>query len=65
MVCIWWDQKSVVNYELLKGNEAIIAVCYQEQLVGLSQPLKEKYFEYVNRHDKMVFRRDNVRPHIA
>ena len=29
-----------VHYELLKCNETITAVCYQEQLVNLSQGLK-------------------------
>ena len=65
MLYIWWDQKSVVYDELLKHNETIISVCYQKQLVNLSQPLKEKCPEYVNRHNKVTFQHDNARTQIV
>ena len=29
MLCVWWDQKGVVYYELLKSGETAITKCYQ------------------------------------
>jgi len=65
MLCIWWDQKGVVYYELLKPNETITGERYQQQLMQLSRVLKVKRPEYAKRHDKVVFQHDNARPHVA
>ena len=40
MLCIWWDQKGIVYYELLKPGETITAIRYQQQLINLNQVLK-------------------------
>ena len=65
MLCIWWDQKGIVYYELLKPGETITAIRYQQQLINLNQVLKEKRAEYAKRHDKVIFQHDNARPHVA
>ena len=65
MLCIWWDQKGIVYYELLKPGETITAIRYQQQLINLNQVLKEKRAEYGKRHDKVIFQHDNARPHVA
>jgi [histone H3]-lysine36 N-dimethyltransferase SETMAR len=65
MLCIWWDQKGVVYYELLKPNETITGERYQQQLMQLSRALKVKRPEYAKRHDKVIFQHDNARPHVA
>ena len=65
MLCIWWDQKGVVYYKLLKPNETITGERYQQQLMQLSRALKVKRPEYAKRHDKVVFQHDNARPHVA
>ena len=65
MLCIWWDQKGIVYYELLKPGETITAIRYQHQLINLNQVLKEKRPEYSKRHDKVIFQHDNARPHVA
>jgi len=64
MLCIWWDQKGLVYYELLKPGDSITGDRYQLQLIRLSRALREKRPEYEQRHDK-VFLHDNVRPHVA
>lgn len=65
MLCIWWDQKGVVFYELLKPRQTINAELYQQQLNKVSRALREKRPEYAKRHDKVIFQHDNARPHVA
>ena len=36
MLCVWWDQESVIYYELLKSGETVNAHRYHQQLVGLN-----------------------------
>ena len=40
MFCVWWDQKGVIYYELLKPE------CYRQQMIDLNQVLREKRPEY-------------------
>ena len=65
MLCIWWNQKGLVYYELLKPDDSITGVRYRLQLIRLSRALREKRPEYEQRHDKVIFLRDNARPHVA
>ena len=63
MLCIWWDQKGVVYYELLKPGDSMTGD--RLQLIRLSRALQEKRPEYEQRHDKVIFLHDNARPHVA
>ena len=65
MLCIWWDQKGVVYYELLKPSETITGDRYRQQLIELNRALKQKRPVYAERHDKLIFQHDNARPHVA
>lgn len=65
MLCIWWDQKGVIYFELLKPNETISGDRYRTQLMRLSRALKEKRPEYEQRHDKVILQHDNARPHVS
>lgn len=56
MLYIWWGEKGVVYYELLKSGESITRHFYREQLAQLSRKLKEKQQEYGKRHDKVILR---------
>jgi len=60
MLCIWWDQKGLVYYELLKPGDR-----YRLQLIRLNRALREKRPEYEQRHDKVILLHDNARPHVA
>jgi len=64
MLCIWWDQKSLVYYELLKPDDSITGNRYR-QLIRLSRALREKRPEYEQRYDKVILLYDNARPHVA
>jgi len=65
MLCIWWDQKGVVYYELLQPGDTITGDRYRLQLMRLSRALREERPEYKQRHDKVILLHDNARPHVA
>lgn len=46
MLCVWWDQKGVVYYELLKPGETINTQRYQQQIIELARELCKKRPEY-------------------
>jgi histone-lysine N-methyltransferase SETMAR len=45
MLCIWWDQRGVVYYELLKQGQTISGEVYRRQLMRLKQAIGEKRLE--------------------
>ena len=65
MLCIWWDQKGVLYYELLKPGETIIGERYRTQLIRLKRAIAEKRPEYATIHEAIIFHHDNARPHVA
>lgn len=65
MLCIWWDQKGVVYYELLQPSETIDGALYRRQLIRLNRALQAKRPEYAERHTKIILQHDNARPHVA
>jgi len=64
MLCIWWDQKGVVYYELLKPGETVNTKRYQQQLIDLNRSLLKKRPEYQRQH-KIIFLHDNASSHTA
>ena len=65
MLCIWWDQKGIVYYELLQPGTTINAQFYKKILTQLSLELQHKRPEYAKRHEKIIFQHDNTKPHVA
>jgi len=65
MLCIWWDQKDLVYYKLLKPGDSITGDRYWLQLIRLSRVLRKKRSEYEQKHDKVILLHDNARPHVA
>ena len=64
MLCMWWDWKGIVHYELLSSNQTINSELYCEQLQRLQQAIKRKRPELINRRG-VVFHHDNARPHTS
>ena len=64
MLCIWWDWKVVLYYELLPENQMINSSKYCSQLDQLKAALDEKHPELVNRKH-IIFHQDNARPHAS
>ena len=65
MLCIWWDMRGVVYYELLKPSETINSQRYRLQLIRLKQAIQEKRPEWRDRHEKLILQHDNARPHVG
>ena len=65
MLCIWWDQKGVLYYELLKPGGTINGERYRTQLIRLKRAVAEKRPEYATRHEAIIFHHGNARPHVA
>ena len=65
ILCIWWDQKCVLYYELLKPGETINGECYRTQLILLKTAIAEKRPEYATRHETIIFHHYNARTHFA
>jgi len=64
MLCVWWDWKGVVHYEVLPHGLTINSKFYCSQLDRLQEATKEKRPELINRKGG-VFHYDNVRPHTS
>ena len=41
MLCIWWDQKGIIYYELLQPKQTVNANLYSLQLTRLSEALQK------------------------
>ena len=61
ILCIWWDWKGVLYYELLPENQMLNSSKYCSQLDQLKAALDERCPELVNRKC-IIFLQDNARP---
>ena len=55
MLCVWWDQKGVIYYELLKPGETVNTNRYRQQMIDLNRALREKRPEYGKRQGTKSF----------
>ena len=62
VMCILWDWKGVLYYELLLKNQMISSNKYCSQLDQLKTEFDKKHPELVNRK-RIIFHQDNARPH--
>ena len=65
MLCVWWDQKGVIYYELLKPGETVNAQRYRQQIINLNHALLEKRPEWDTRHERVIFQHDNAPAHTS
>ena len=63
--CVWWDQKGVIYYELLKPGETVNTNRYQQQMIYLNRALQEKRPDCRRRQHKVIFLHDNAPSHTA
>lgn len=65
MLCVWWDQKGIIYYELLKPGESVTTERYKQQLINLNDSINKNRAEYSKRQHKVIFLHDNASPHTA
>ena len=65
MLCVWWDQKSIIYYELLRPKQAVNANLYSQQLTRLSEALQKKRPFSCNGKQNVILLHENARPHVA
>jgi histone-lysine N-methyltransferase SETMAR len=51
LLCVWWNTRGVVYFEVLKPGQTINADVYYEQLERINRSLIEKYPAIVNRKE--------------
>ena len=56
MLCVWWDWKRIVHYELLSSNQTINSELYCEQLQRLQQAIEKNRSELINRRGRLPSR---------
>ena len=61
MLCLWWDWKGVLYYELLPESQTIHSNKYFSQLYQLKAALDKKHPELVNRKH-VIFHQGNTGP---
>ncbi|KAJ0182783.1 hypothetical protein K1T71_002152 [Dendrolimus kikuchii] len=59
MLCVWWDWKGIIYYELLPPGRTIDSELYCEQLMRLKQKVERKRPELINRRG-VVFHHDKA-----
>ena len=65
ILCIWWDQKGVLYYELLNLGKTINGERHRTQLILFKRAIAEKRPEYATRLEAIIFHHDNARLHFA
>ncbi|GFV47592.1 histone-lysine N-methyltransferase SETMAR [Trichonephila clavipes] len=61
ILCIWWDWKGIIYYELLPLCQTLNSDIYCQQLECLKLVTEQKELELANRRG-VVFHQDNTRP---
>ena len=64
VMCVWWDGKGVLYYELLLESQMINSNKHCSQLDQLNVTLDEKQLELVNRKH-IIFHKAKARPHVS
>ncbi|GBP45892.1 Mariner Mos1 transposase [Eumeta japonica] len=64
MLCVWWDWKGSIHYELLSLGKTINSDPYCQQLIRLKQEVDKKWRELINRKG-VVVHHGNATPHTS
>ena len=62
MLCVWWDWKEIIHYELLERNQTVNAELYFQLMERLKMATQEKR---PNRQHDVLLMHDTACPHVA
>ena len=65
MLCVWWDIKGILYFELLQPKQTVNAQLYSQQLTRLDEKIREKRTGPGHGNRKVILLHDNARPHVA
>ena len=65
MLCVWWDIKGILYYELLNPKQTVDSQLYSQQLRRLSEKIEEKRSGPGHGKRKVILLHDKSRPHVA
>ena len=63
-MCVWWDWKEIVHYDLLLHGQTINSNVYYQRLERLRQSIERKRLKLIDRKG-FVFHHDNARPYTS
>jgi histone-lysine N-methyltransferase SETMAR len=64
LLCVWWNYKGLIYYELVPVGRTISVEVYSQQLEKMYTVFLEKYPALVSRK-RVLLQKDNARPHTA
>lgn len=64
LLCVWWDARGPIHWEMLPYGQTIDSDIYQSQLQRLAEKLKKVRPSLVNRKG-VILQQDNARPHVS
>ena len=64
MLCMWWDMKGVIYFELLDANQTINSYLYSQQLERLNEVILRKR-PVLAKEIGVILLHDNSRPHVT
>ena len=64
LLCVWWDYKGILCFELLSSGDTINSDKYCTHLEKLREALAEKRPGLANKNN-VIFHHDNARPHVV
>ena len=64
MLCVWWDMKGVIYFEVLDNNQTVNSNLYSQQLQRLNEVLFQKRPVLANQKG-VILLHDNGTPHVS
>ena len=61
MLCVWWNTRGIVHYEVLESGQTVDSALYCQQLERVNQALADKG---IKPEDTRLLH-DNARPHVS
>ena len=64
MLCVWWDVKGIIYYELPEPHQTVTVERYR-QVPRVAEAVQQKWPIYGRKRRKVLLLHDNARPYVA